>query len=71
MVRLRVGSLGGALGRRLAAEQGGEQTAGLVLGRPNDDAAGPYWVGNGTTQEPQEGSVLSKLHGFLFCAVWD
>lgn len=72
MVRLRVGGLGGsALGRGLAAEQRGEQTPGLVLGGPDDDAAGPYWVSqSGRTQEPQEGSKLSDMHGFCFCAVW-
>lgn len=71
-MRLRVGRLGGGGGLRrgVPAEQRGQQTPSLVLGRPDDDAAGPYWVGlDGATQEPQEGSELRDMHDFLFCAV--
>lgn len=69
-MRLGVGGLRGGLRRGLAAEERGQQPAGLVLGGPDDDAAGPDWVGlDGTAQEPQEGSVLREMHG-LFCAVW-
>lgn len=70
-MRLRVGGLGGGgLGRGLPAEQRGQKSPSLVLGRADDDAAGPYWVGqDGGTQEPEKGSELRDMHGFLFCAV--